>query len=149
MSTINDTLKAKGDVSIAITKADGTVQNIDIKNKVVDTGLAYIVSRMKDTSATAMTHMELGTGTATAANTDTALGAAISGSRTGLTSTTVSANTITYVASFGPGVGTGAVTEAGIFNASSAGTMLCRTKFNVVNKDVGDSMTVTWTVTVS
>ena len=70
-------------------------------------------------------------------------------SRTALTSTTVSTNTITYVASFAAGTGTGAVTEAGIFNASSAGTMLCRTVFPVVNKQSGDSMTVTWTVTVS
>ena len=94
-------------------------------------------------------HMELGTGTTAAASADTALGTAISGSRTALTSTTVSSNTITYVASFAAGTGTGAVTEAGIFNASSAGTLLCRTVFPVVNKQSGDSMTVTWTVTVS
>ena len=45
--------------------------------------------------------------------------------------------------------GTGAITEAGIFNASSSGTMLCRTVFSVVNKGASDSMTITWTVTVS
>ena len=47
------------------------------------------------------------------------------------------------------GEGTGALTEAGIFNASSSGTMLCRTEFSVVNKGASDSMTITWTVTVS
>jgi hypothetical protein len=56
---------------------------------------------------------------------------------------------VTYVATFPAGTGTGAVTEAGIFNASSSGTMLCRTVFPVVNKQSGDSMTITWTVTVS
>jgi len=55
----------------------------------------------------------------------------------------------TYVATFGAGTGTGAVTEAGLFNAASGGTMLCRTVFPVVNKQSGDSMTVSWVVTVS
>jgi hypothetical protein len=145
-----ETLKASGALRVVLTDANGNVkEDVQLKNLVVATGLNYIVSRMKDTSATAMSHMELGTGTTAANSADTALGAAISGSRTALTSTTVSTNTITYVASFGAGVGTGAVTESGIFNASSAGTMLCRTVFPVVNKQSGDSMTVTWTVTVS
>ncbi len=144
-----ENLKATGDVSIVLNKADGSIENIDIHNLVVNTGLAYITSRMKDTAANAMSHMELGIGTTAAAGADTALGSAISGGRVSLTSTTNTNNTITYVATFGAGVGTGAVTEAGIFNASSAGTMLCRTVFPVVNKQSGDSMTVTWTITVS
>jgi hypothetical protein len=145
-----ETLKASGALRVVLTDAQGNVkEDVNLKNLVVNTGLNYIVSRMKDTSATAMSHMELGTGTTAAAAADTALGGAIAGSRQALTSTTVSSNTITYVASFAAGVGTGAVTEAGIFNASSAGTMLCRTVFPVVNKQSGDSMTVTWTVTVS
>jgi hypothetical protein len=149
MNQLED-LKASGALRVVLTDANGNVkEDVQLKNLVVNTGLNYIVSRMKDTSANAMSHMELGTGTTAAAAADTALGTAISGSRTGLTSTTVSSNTITYVASFAAGVGTGAVTEAGIFNASSAGTMLCRTVFPVVNKQAGDSMTVTWTVTVS
>ncbi len=145
-----ETLKASGALRVVLTDANGNVkEDVQLKNLVVNTGLNFIVSRMKDTTATAMSHMELGTGTTAAAAADTALGTAISGSRQSLTSTTVSSNTITYVASFGAGTGTGAVTEAGIFNASSAGTMLCRTVFPVVNKQAGDSMTVTWTVTVS
>ena len=47
------------------------------------------------------------------------------------------------------GTGTGAITEAGILNASSSGTLLCRTVFSVVNKGSADAMTITWTVTVS
>jgi hypothetical protein len=41
------------------------------------------------------------------------------------------------------------VTEAGILNANSAGTLLCRTVFAVVNKGADDAMAITWTVTVS
>lgn len=142
-----ETIKAKGDVGIVLNKADGTVQNIDIHNLVVNVGLNYIVSRMKDTAANVMSHMAIGSGTVAAAAADSALGGELG--RVALTSTTVSANTITYVATFPAGTGTGAVTEAGILNAATAGSLLCRTVFPVVNKQAGDSMTVTWTVTVS
>lgn len=142
-----ETLKAKGDVKIEITRADGSKETKQIHNLVVTTGLNYIVSRMKDATATAMTHMAVGSGNTAAAAGNTGLGTELG--RVALTSTTVSANTIQYVATFPAGTGTGAVTEAGVFNASSGGTMLCRTVFGVVTKDVGDAMTITWTVTVS
>jgi len=149
MNTIEN-IKATGVLAVLLVGEDGSIKETrEFKNLVVSTGTAYIASRMKDATATAMTHMELGTGTTAAANGDTTLGTLIASSRTALTTTTVSSNTITYVATFNAGVGTGAVTEAGIFNASSSGTMLCRTVFPVVNKQSGDSMTVTWTVTIS
>jgi hypothetical protein len=147
---VNDSIKMTGNVKIDIIGADGAVKDSrEIKNLVVTVGKSYIASRMKDATATAMTHMELGTGTTAAAVGDTTLQAAISASRTALTSTTVTTTSIAYVASFGAGVGTGAVTEAGIFNAASVGTMLCRTVFSVVNKGAADSMSITWTITVS
>lgn len=43
----------------------------------------------------------------------------------------------------------GSIKEAGIFSASSGGTMLCRTVFLPVNKEHGDSITITWVVTIS
>lgn len=142
-----ETLKLKGELHVVLTRQDGAKEEFDFKNLVVDTGLNFIVSRMKDATATAMSHMAIGSGTTAAAAADAALGSELG--RVSLTSTTVTDNTVTYVASFPAGTGTGAVTEAGLFNASSAGTMLCRTVFPVVNKQTGDSMTITWTVTVS
>ena len=140
---INDDLKLKGKLAISINGE--VVQEVD--NLVVTAGKGYVASRMKDTTATAMSHMAIGSGSTAAAASDTALGNQLG--RVALTSTTVSAAVVTYVASFPAGTGTGAVTEAGILNASSGGTMLCRTVFSVVNKGASDSMTVTWTVTVS
>lgn len=142
-----ETIKAKGDVKIELTRADGSVESQEIHNLVVDTGLAFIVSRMKDASATAMTHMAIGSGSTAAAAGNTGLGTELG--RVALTSTTPSANTIQYVASFPAGTGTGSVQEAGILNAASGGTMLCRTVFGLVTKAAGDSMTITWTVTIS
>ena len=54
-----------------------------------------------------------------------------------------------YVATFPAGTGTGAITEAGILNASSSGTLLCRTVFSVINKGAADTLGITWTVTVN
>ena len=140
---INDDLKLKGKLAIAINGE--VVQEVD--NLVVTAGKGYVASRIKDSTATAMSHMEIGSGSTAAAASDTALGSALG--RVSLTSTSVSSAVVTYVATFGAGTGTGAVTEAGLFNASSGGTMLCRTVFSVVNKGSADSMTITWTVTVS
>ena len=145
-----DESRVLGKLKIEVKDKHGKVKDTrEVDNLVVDTGLAFIASRMKDASATAMTHMELGTGTTAAAAGNTALETAISGSRTALTSTTVTSNAVAYVASFAAGTGTGAVTEAGILNNSSGGTLLCRTVFSVVNKGASDSMTITWTVTIS
>lgn len=145
-----ETMKATGKVNVALYDKNGNLKETQtIKNLVVDDGLDYIASRMKDTTETAMSHMEVGTGTTSPAAGDTALETAISGSRVSLTSTTVTSNAIEYVGDFPAGTGTGAVTEAGVFNDSSAGTLLCRTVFSVVNKGADDTLKITWTVTVS
>lgn len=140
---IKDDFKLKGKLAIALN--GDVVQEVD--NLVVTAGKGYVASRMKDATATAMSHMAIGSGSTAAAASDTALGNQLG--RVSLTSTSVSSAVVTYVATFAAGTGTGAVTEAGLFNASSGGTMLCRTVFSVVNKGSADSMTITWTVTVS
>lgn len=146
---MNDLLKVKGRVSIVLKDKDGNVKETrDIDNLVVDAGLDYIASRMEGTSSNVMSHMALGSGTTAAAAGDTGLGS-ILGSREALDSTTVTDNAVAYVSSFEAGKGTGAVTEAGLFNALTGGTMLCRTVFSVVNKAADDTMSVTWTITIS
>ena len=140
---ISDNLKLKGHLNIALNGE--TVKEVD--NIVVTAGKGYVASRMKDATATAMSHMAIGTSSTAAAAGNTTLGS--ESARVSLTSTTVSSNEVVYVATFPAGTGTAAITEAGILNASSSGTMLCGTVFSVVNKGASDSMTITWTVTVS
>jgi hypothetical protein len=148
MKLIENLKGAKGRLNIVLRDETGAVkEDVTVDNLVVDDGLAYIASRMKDTTQTAMSHMAIGSGTTNPAAGDSALETQLG--RVSLTSTTVTDNAVEYVATFGAGTGTGAVTEAGIFNASSGGTMLCRTEFAVINKGASDSMTVTWTVTIS
>ena len=145
----NENLKLSGQIAIVLKDKDGNVKEERTeKNLVVTTGLNYIASRMKDASATAMTHMALGSGTTSAAAGQTDL-VTLLGAREALDSTTVTANAVAYVSSFEAGDATGAVTEAGIFNASTSGTMLCRVVFSVVNKAADDTKTVTWTITLA
>lgn len=145
---INSKIKATGRLSVVLKDSDGNVkQDLDINNLVVSTGLDFIASRMKDVTDDAMSYMAIGTGTTAAAAGDTTLGTELD--RNALTSTTVTGNEIAYVASWGAGDGTGAVTEAGIFNAASAGDMLARTVFSVVNKGANDTLSITWTITLS
>ena len=145
---MNDGLKLRGDVALVLRDKNGNVkQERKINNLIVNTGLNFICDRMKN-DETAMSHMALGSGSTAAAAGDTTLGSQL-GSREALDSDTVSSNTITYTSSFEAGDATGAVTEAGIFNAASGGTMLCRTVFAVVNKSADDSLSVTWTITLT
>jgi len=91
--------------------------------------------------------MAIGSGTTAAAAAQTTLVTELG--RVALGSGTATGTKVTYVANFPAGTGTGAVTEAGVFNAVSAGTMLCRTVFAVVNKGADDAMSITWEITVS
>ena len=143
MSGINDQLQLKGHLQIHLN--DELVRDVD--NLVVTTGKNLVASRLVGTTPAVMSHMAIGSGTTAAAAGNTALGTELG--RVSLTSGSASSAVVTYVATFAAGTGTGAVTEAGLLNASSSGTMLCRTVFSVVNKGANDSMTVTWTVTVS
>ena len=148
---INDKLKLRGDVALVLKDKDGNVKDSrEIHNLVVSAGLTFICSRMAGTSAGVMSHMALGSSTTAVSASQTDL-VSILGSREALDSSTASSNTIVYVSSFEAGEGTGAVTEAGVFNAASSGsgTMLCRTVFPAVNKQADDTMSVTWTITLS
>ena len=150
---LDDSLKTKGVVQIKLLDANGNVkEQHEFSNLVVNTGLAYIASRMKDSTATAMSHMAVGTGSTAATATDTVLGTQLARAAldsTTLVNTTATNDAVQYVATFAAGTGTGAITEAGIFNDATAGTMLCRTVFAVINKGALDTLVITWKVTVA
>ena len=91
--------------------------------------------------------MAIGTGATAPAFGNTALGAEIDRNATHLL--TDSANVVTYVGNWAAGDGTNAaITEAGIFNAVSTGTMLARATFTAINKGASDTLAITWTLTV-
>lgn len=143
-----DFTKATGSLLVQVFGADGVEKDRqEINNLVVTVGKNFIASRMAGASAGVMSHMSIGTATAAPVLAKTILGTEIG--RVALTSGVASSNAVTYVADFPAGIGTGAITEAGIFNAPTAGTMLCCTVFPVVNKGAADSISITWVVTIN
>lgn len=146
-----------GELTIKLTDQNGDVKDFrEVRNLVVGSGKDYIARLMRQAAtgvvyASPMQHMAVGTTQTTATTSDISLAAEVgrvaltlnSGAHTG------SGPTVTYSATFGPGVGTGALKEAGILNAAQGGNMLARTTFNVVNKEASDSLTITWSITVN
>jgi len=92
--------------------------------------------------------MEVGTGTGQGAS-DSILATYISGSRTALDSSSATAAVLTMICTMAAGVGTGAITEAGVFNVVTQNTtdLLLVASFAAVNKGADDSLVITWTLT--
>jgi hypothetical protein len=147
-SVIDDRIEPIGRVRFVLTGLDGEVkQDFEVPNLVPNLGKGAIAERMKAAPAiAAMSHMAVGTGNNGPGPADSQLVAEIG--RVALAGTVVAAAVITYTAVFGPGVGTGALQEAGIFNAGAAGVLLARTIYATINKAAGDTLNVTWTVTI-
>jgi hypothetical protein len=135
-------------------------QEIYVPNLVLPAGKTFIASRMVGTSSAIMSHMAIGTSDtaeSTAGTVQTQLGAELSGnnySRPTLTTASNSSNVVTYTATFpanNPNAPAGGVVlrEAGVFNAATGGTMLCRTVYPTVTKLPADALTITWTITIS
>lgn len=146
---MKDQLKLKGEVFITVKDKDGKVKETRKEtNLVVDSGLAFICSRMASPDQAIMTHMGLGSGSSAPAGGDTDLSNLL-GARETLDNIVVNDNAVTYSSSFEAGDATGAVTEAGIFNAGTGGDMLCRVTFAEVNKAPEDTITINWIITLN
>ena len=145
-------IKCRGDLEFVFTcQVTGKVRKYIERNLIVTVGKNHIADQLSDSGEAAMSHMSLGTGTTAAAVGDTALQTELD--RNALTSKTqgsgANANQVTYSAEWAAGDGTGAITEAGIFNSASAGVMLARSVFAVKNKGATDSLGIAWTLTIS
>jgi len=141
-------VKVSGSIKLTLLKNGKKIEERKVKNLVVNSGLNHIADQLSDSpDESAMSYMAIGTGTTAPTSSDTALESEVA--RVALTSKTDSGSELTYVGEFGEGVGTGAITEAGIFNASSGGTMLARQVFSAINKGASDTLRIEWTISFS
>ena len=141
-----DDLKLTGALKISLN--DEIVHQCD--NLVVTAGKNWVAGRFKDGSIPAeMSHMAIGSADTAPAAGNTALVTELN--RIALTTDggTVSTNTVQYDARWTSAAAAYAIKEAGIFNAASGGTMLARTTFAVINKGTDDTVSISWTITVS
>ena len=143
---IIDNLEITGALQISLNNE--VVHQCD--NLVVTAGKNWVAGRFKDGSIPdEMSHMAIGSADTAAAAGNTALATELN--RIVLTTDggTVSTNTVQYDATWTSSSPAYAIKEAGIFNHASAGTMLARTVFAVINKGTDDTVSITWTITVS
>ena len=142
----------KGTLSIKLFDKAGNLKDERlIRNLMMNVGEAHIADQLASApDESAMSHMAIGTGTTDPTSANTALEFQLD--RNALTSRTQGAgaadNDVIYVGDWAAADGTGAITEAGIFNSSAAGTMLARATFPVINKGASDTLQITWTVTI-
>jgi len=140
-----------GELKLILRRADGTVINFGTVcyRVVTSAGVAFLVDDW-DNGATDITNMNYhasGTGAVAENASDTALGTEVE-TRTAGTKSQPAANqlktsgTIAYT-------GTLAITEHGLFSASSTGTLWDRSVFSAVNVISGDNITFEYTGTVN
>jgi hypothetical protein len=110
----------------------------------VNTGKAVVTNRIKG-SGTEPNYVAWGTGAGTAAITDTTLftetGTRVAGTSTQQTTTTTN-DTYQVVGTLTAG-GTLAITNAGLFDASTSGNLFVKGDFSTINLASGDSIQFT------
>lgn len=144
-------LKLSGSVTVKLIGPDGKVkQQHTNHNLIVTVGKTYLAAWLAAATQSTefMSYVGLGTSSTPAASGDTTLGAELSGGGYSRQQGTLSASTNvwTNTVSFAPGNGTGAITEAGLFSASTVGTLFAHQVFSVYNKAAGDTLQITWSV---
>ncbi len=143
-------LRLRGAVELRLYRANGEIVVRRKDNLIVDVGFDFIADVIGLSSGRpgAMSHIAVGTGVVAAAAGDTALGAELA-RKVAAYAHTAGTKVFTFETTFDPGEATGAITEAGVFNAATAGTMLDRVVFAVINKGADDTLTQKFTFTMS
>lgn len=137
-------IRIRGDLEIINAKTKEVL--VKTHNTFVATGLAEIAKWIGNDTAVIPSHIAVGTSNTAPASGQTALVGTELG-RKAFSSTTVNANSVTYVAIFDEGEATGTWEETGVFSASSAGTMFSRAVTGTYTKGALDKIEVHWTYT--
>lgn len=128
----------------------GDVTTMRQDNIILNGGFDFICNAIGAASGrpNAMSHIAVGTGTTAPAATQTALVTELA-RKAATFAHTAGTKIMTFSAKFNAGEATGAITEAGVVNAASAGTFIDRVTFAVINKGDDDELTVTFQFTLS
>ena len=148
---MKEKLNIKGTMNFKIFDKQGSLKDeITVDNLVVNGGRDFIFAQIGGTGTTSnMTHIGVGTDNTAPAGSQTALQTEIGTRQTFAYAHTAGTTTMTAIATFAAGNATGTIQEAGLFTASSGGTMLNRV--NGINKVKGasDSLQITYTLTIA
>lgn len=154
----DEAMSVKGFVDVVVYDEYGQLkEERHYDNGITNVGFELIADRIADHSGFAGNQpnfIGLGTGNTAFAVTQTTLVTELSGggyARQQDTDATYTAGTKSFAisATFAAGVATGALTESGLFDAAGGGNMMARQTFATINVGASDSITVTWTITLS
>ena len=148
---IGGELPLYGHFSVDHIRDGQVIDHREVDNVVTNVGKAEVAGLiLTDIGGTAFDYIAIGTGVVAATATNTVLGGEITtqgGERAAGTGTVVSGSTaqlqVTYTFT-----DVFAVTETGMFNHASTGTLLSRQTFAAVNVASGDLLTITWKIQV-
>jgi hypothetical protein len=145
-------LKLKGEWFVTLYGPNGELKDKRQGYNVITTnGKEFLASFLYSAAAAASTftckYVAIGTGTTAEAAADTALGTEAA-RHTGTVSY-ISGQIYQVTATFAAGLGTGAITEYGLFSSSSAGTIISRDTEPAINKSAGDTLTAVLQLTIS
>lgn len=149
MKHIQDTMGLKGIVHLRLIGADGkTKTERKINNLVVQSGKDFIAAVFHGTAAGTVRYMGVGSNTPVTPPglTQTNLVEPLPPRVSCTDVLAASPATITYEATFAPGVSTGDVAEAALFTTMTDGTMVARTTFPSIPKGPDDIIVCTWTL---
>ena len=143
-------VKMHGSMVAVLTKANGDHEVTLKDNIIVSAGFDFICDAIGKAASrpAVMSHIGVGTGTTAAAEAQTALVTQLL-RQAATYAHTAGTKVFTYTTTFAKGVATGAITEAGVFNAATGGSMLDRVVFPVINKGDDDTLEITFTFTLS
>lgn len=139
-------LRFHTNLNLKLTAEDGTIkQEENIHNLITTAGKNKLLAVASGDQLTAFAYIAIGTNATAAAIGDTALGTEIARSPVQVpTNPTAAQYQVVYT--FPAGTGTGAITEAGLLDAASVGTLLAHQVFAVINKAGTDTLQITWTI---
>lgn len=144
-----DAISTKGGVSITIVRSDGSASTYRNHNLITNAGIDFLANSFGNESREPqMTYIAVGTGTEEAQFADTSLKREVLRKKATVTHTQ-GTSTVTVTTTFTEGEATGALTEAGILNAGTQGTLFDRIVFPVINKGEKDTVTFTFEIELS
>lgn len=139
------------ELSAIVLHADGSRTDLGVLSRrvVTNNGVAYLVDALQNiTEAENLNFHDAGTGVGAEAAADSALGTPFGGARITGTQSEPASNQYRTLAVI-PFTSSLAITEHGVFSASSVGTLFDRSVFSAINVVNGDSIQFTYTLTLT
>lgn len=142
--------KIKGSLILTLKHKDGSVEVRRKDNLILNVGFDFIANAIGNANSrpAVIGYTAVGTGTTAVAASQTSLVTELA-RKAATYSHTTGTKVFSFTTYFAAGEATGAITEAGVCNASSGGIFLDRVTFAVINKAADDELTTNFQFTLS